>query len=65
MMCDIETKHSCTSPGEITREYYRLQGRIDQKTDIINRISEYCEHEHTWVDNCDCYMYIKIVNDDH
>ncbi len=62
-MCDFDNHAHCTSGAEQVRNYYRLQGRIDQKTDIINMISDYCDQEHAWTDHCECWMFIKIINE--
>jgi hypothetical protein len=62
-MCDFNHEHECTSGAEQVRNYYRLQGRAKQKQEIINIISDYCDQEHAWIDRCECWMFIKIIQE--
>jgi len=63
-MCDLDLnpKHFCT-PGELVRNYYRLQGRIQERDSIIDEIYDWCTENHAWTDACQCPMYIKMLKD--
>jgi len=63
LMCDLDLKHSCNTPGELVRNYYRLQGRLQERNNIIDEIIQFCDNTHAWVDRCDCWMYIKMLKD--
>lgn len=63
LMCELDFKHPCCSPGEIVRNYYRAQGREQERQFIIQELTDFCESEHSWADHCECWMYIKMLKD--